>query len=142
MRRSLAVVAAAALALESSACVSLAPSGSAPVKVAAKQPGPPPHAPAHGYRRKHPQDDVALVFDSGLGVYVVVDTPDCWWTDAGFYRWREGVWYQGPHVSGPWKQVVLDSVPPGLRAYAGQSPGTGNGRGRGNGNGPPASRQR
>lgn len=121
------------------ACAVVHPDDRRPAPVVAKQPGPPPHASAHGYRRKHPQDDVALVFDSGLGVYVVVDTPDCWWIDTGFYRWREGVWYRGLHVSGPWTQIVLDSVPPGLRGYAGQSA---NGPGRGKGNGPPASRQR
>ncbi len=41
--------------------------------------GPPSHAPAHGYRNKeHKQryKGIDLVFDTGLGVYVVVDMAD------------------------------------------------------------------
>src|SRR5258705_13086779 len=43
--------------------------------------GPPPWAPAHGYRRHHQQayqsrpDTVDLGFDDGLGVYMVVGFP-------------------------------------------------------------------
>lgn len=124
-----------------SGCVVVGHEDPRPSPVVARQPGPPPHAPAHGYRRKHPQDDVALAFDSGLGVYVVVDTPDCWWDDDAYYRWRDGVWSIGAHISGPWTVIKVDSVPPGLRAYKGKKSGKGNGKGRGWGNGgnPPAS---
>ena len=36
-----------------------------------KHTGPPPHAPAHGYRHKHP-DGVELVYKSNIGGYAVV----------------------------------------------------------------------
>jgi hypothetical protein len=100
-----------------SACVHVHEEAAPPPVVVVNRPGPPPHAPAHGYRRKHAQDDVDLVFDSGLGVYVVVDTPDCWWSDSRFYRWREGTWAIGPHVSGPWTAVAVEQIPNGLRGY-------------------------
>ncbi|MFQ5585276.1 MAG: hypothetical protein ACE5GF_00390, partial [Thermodesulfobacteriota bacterium] len=41
------------------------------VKVKSKKHGPPPHAPAHGYRHKH-RHGVELMFDGGLGVYIAV----------------------------------------------------------------------
>ncbi len=52
--------------------------------------GPPPWAPAHGYRRNHQRAyqhrdaTVDLAFDSGLGVYVVVGLPNYYYWD-GFY---------------------------------------------------------
>jgi hypothetical protein len=104
----------------------------APPKVVAKQGGPPPHAPAHGYRRKHAQDGVDMVFDSGLGVYVVVGTPDCWWADSRYYRWHDGAWSIGARVSGPWTVVALDDVPSGLRGYKAKAKnGKGNGKAKG-----------
>ena len=36
--------------------------------------GPPPHAPAHGYRHKH-QHGVELEYDSGIGAYISCRTP-------------------------------------------------------------------
>src|SRR5262245_11687981 len=49
--------------------------------------GPPPWAPAHGHRRHHQRAyqhrdaTVDMVFDSGLGVYVVVGLPN-------YYYWN------------------------------------------------------
>ena len=107
-------------------CVSVDREAPRPAAVVAKSPGPPDHAPAHGYRRKHPQDDTALRFDSGLGVYVVVDTPDCWWLDGGYFRVRDGVWSTGARLSGPWTVVEVDAVPVGLRGYKAKMNGKGN----------------
>ena len=130
--RLVTLVSAVSVASAAAGCIVVNHESPAPPQVVARQPGPPPHAPAHGYRRKHPQDDVDLVFDSGLGVYVVVDTPDCWWSDGGYYRWRDGVWSTGVHISGPWAVIKVDAVPSGLRGYKGKK----NGKGRGNGNAP------
>ena len=76
--------------------------------------GPPPHAPAHGYRHKH-QDGVELVFDSGRGVYVVVDIPNHYYIDGRYYRLRADQWQVSAHFDGPWGVVAEVSLPVGLK---------------------------
>jgi len=76
--------------------------------------GPPPHAPAHGYRHKH--QGVELVYDSGRGVYVVIDFPHHYYFKGHYYRLRETQWEVGVHIDGPWEFVSEDSLPSGLRA--------------------------
>ncbi len=76
--------------------------------------GPPPHAPAHGYRHKH--QGVELVYDSGRGVYVVVDFPLHFYFKGNYYRYRETNWEVGVHVDGPWESVSEEALPRGLRA--------------------------
>ena len=76
--------------------------------------GPPPHAPAHGYRHKY--EGVELVYDSGRGVYVVVDFPLHFYFKGRYYRSREPHWEVGVHIDGPWEPISEDSLPPGLRA--------------------------
>jgi len=76
--------------------------------------GPPPHAPAHGYR--HKQHGVELVYDSGRGVYVVVDFPLHFYFKGNYYRYHEPHWEVGVHVDGPWKLVSDGALPRGLRA--------------------------
>ena len=92
--------------------------------------GPPPHAPAHGYR--HKQQGVELVYDSGRGVYVVVDFPLHFYFEGNYYRYHEPHWEVGVQVDGPWKSVSEEVLPPGLRAKGkGKSkerPGRGLGR--------------
>ena len=46
--------------------------------------GPPPWAPAHGYRHKHHGAD--LVFDAHIGVYVVVGHPHVYFHDGHYFR--------------------------------------------------------
>jgi hypothetical protein len=75
--------------------------------------GPPPHAPAHGYRQKYHGRD--LVFDSELGVYVVVGLPDLWFLDGSYFRWYGERWEMGVHVDGPWRVAPEDHVPGRLR---------------------------
>jgi hypothetical protein len=75
--------------------------------------GPPPHAPAHGYR--HKQHGIELVYDSGRGVYVVVELPNHFYFKGHYYRHRETQWQIGVHVDGPWEVVSEKSLPPGLR---------------------------
>jgi hypothetical protein len=76
--------------------------------------GPPPHAPAHGYR--HKQHGVELVYDSGRGVYVVIDFPHHYYFKGHYYRLRETQWEVGIHIDGPWEFISEDLLPPGLRA--------------------------
>jgi hypothetical protein len=79
--------------------------------------GPPPHAPAHGYRTKQNAGvaDVELVFDSGLGVYVVVGLPDHFFWDGFFLRSEKGLWYSSLRIDGGWEPRSSDALPPGLR---------------------------
>ena len=77
--------------------------------------GPPPHAPAHGHRHKHAANGVDLVYDSGRGVYVVVDLPDHYYYEGHFFRIRGAQWEVSLQVSGGWERVYEDSIPPGLR---------------------------
>jgi hypothetical protein len=86
--------------------------------------GPPPHAPAHGYR--HPHGSRQLEYDARRGVYVVVGIPNLFW-HAGHYHRRVGDrWQHSAESGGPWHDSSWDEVPPGLR-------GKGKGRGRGRG---------
>ena len=95
--------------------------------------GPPPHAPAHGHRRKQ-VCGVELVFDTGLGVYVVVGHPDHYYCDGYFYRLTGGVWEMSLRFDGCWAVRAGKPLPLGLRAK-----GKGNGNhiysANGNGNG-------
>jgi hypothetical protein len=77
--------------------------------------GPPPHAPAHGYRYKHKVEGVELVYDSGRGVNVVVGLPDHYYYDGHFFRIRGSRWEMSLNTDYGWEPVYEDSVPPGLR---------------------------
>ena len=76
--------------------------------------GPPPHAPAHGYRHKY--QGVELVYDSGRGVYIVIGFPHHYHYKGHYYRLHEARWETGVHIDGPWKSVSEAALPPGLRA--------------------------
>jgi hypothetical protein len=101
--------------------------------------GPPPHAPAHGYRRKHHDahhaGDLELVFDSGLGVYVVIGFPSHYWLDGTYYRERAGSFEIAASIDGPWS-TSRTALPPGLagKAKGKSSNGKGNGKSQGRGN--------
>jgi hypothetical protein len=95
--------------------------------------GPPPHAKAHGYRWKH-ATGVELVFDSGLGVYIVVGYPDYYYYDGYFYRFCGGAWEISSKPDRGWAGVSSVSLPAGLKAKGSLSKGN-NGKGKGNGNG-------
>jgi hypothetical protein len=112
---------ALATALPLGACVHHHHHDAPEVVVVQERGGPPPHAPAHGYRRKHRVEhrDVELVFDSGLGVYVVVGIPNCYFDDHRFYRLEHGVWKAAPDVKGTWTSVAESDLPPGLRPHRG-----------------------
>lgn len=101
--------------------------------------GPPPWAPAHGYRRKHQraylhrESTVDMVFDSGLGVYVVVGLPNYYFWDGFYLRLDSGRWVQATYLDSKWEPCRAESVPGGLRAKADQSRKWGHGKGRGHG---------
>jgi hypothetical protein len=91
--------------------------------------GPPPHAPAHGYRARHRKS--RLVFDSRLGVYIVTDYPDYYYADGVYYRLRGGYWQIGGDLDGPWRDADRRQLPPGLRKRADDGRPRRRGRGRG-----------
>jgi hypothetical protein len=102
--------------------------------------GPPPWAPAHGYRHKHQHayqsrsQTVDLVFDSGLGVYVVVGLPYYYYWDGFYLRLDAGQWVHARHLDARWSPCPADRVPGALRARLderGKSKAKGKGRGRG-----------
>jgi hypothetical protein len=90
-------------------------SASAPAKV--KKGGPPPWAPAHGYRHKHAQG-VDLAFDSALGVYVVVGYENHFFYRDHFYRGSGSDWQMSAHIRGSWISVDASRLPHGLAVRA------------------------
>ncbi len=81
---------------------------------AAKHPGPPPHAPAHGYRCKN-SDGAQLVYDSNLAVYVVSGHSDYYFYNDRYYRWNKSSWQVSVSLDKGWSSASDKSVPPGLR---------------------------
>jgi hypothetical protein len=78
--------------------------------------GPPPHAPAHGYRHKH--RDVELVYDSRMAVYVVNRHPQHYFDADRFYRCRANVWEVSLSIEGPWGVTTIEQLPAGLQRHA------------------------
>ena len=102
--------------------------------------GPPPHAPAHGYRHKH-GDGVVLVFEASLGVYVVSGHKDLYYHKDRYYRLYKSKWQSSGKIDGPWRKSPDNKIPPGLQenvAEADDSKGKGKdedkGKGKGKGN--------
>jgi len=75
--------------------------------------GPPPHAPAHGYRAKQHGRD--LRFDARLGVYLVLGLPGVYWNDGWFYRRTRDRWQRCGDGDGPWHDARWGDIPIGLR---------------------------
>ena len=80
--------------------------------------GPPDHAPAHGYRKKHQvgNANVVLEYSTSLGLYIVLNQDDCYYNAGQFYRLSSGAWEWSVRIEGPWKAVDdRNDLPPGLR---------------------------
>ncbi len=96
--------------------------------------GPPPWAPAHGHRAKHGdhhQGNAKLVFDSGLGVYLVMDMPDYYFFNEFYFHYDQGRWMVSSRLDGGWRVAESKKLPPGLAKR-------GKGRGHQKRGGPPA----
>ena len=76
--------------------------------------GPPPHAPAHGCRRKLPAG-VEVVLDTDCGVYVVVGMDRHFWLDGSYYRFYNGGWQVSVTLDSGWKAAGEKKLPAGLR---------------------------
>jgi len=87
--------------------------GEGSAQPAMKKQGPPPHAPAHGYRHKH--GDVNLVYKSDIGVYIVEGHTGIYFYHESYYRWHDDAWQISAQVNGPWKGTSESKVPKGLQ---------------------------
>jgi hypothetical protein len=88
----------------------------APAKTVVVHKGPPPHAPAHGYRHKHGGAD--LLYDKDLGVYVVLGHKTTYHDGRRFYRRRGNIWQVCTKLGqGTWVSVSTADVPHGLRLH-------------------------
>jgi len=74
--------------------------------------GPPPHAPAHGYRYKFHDHD--LIYDAELGVYVVIGLHNHYYFDGYFYRYDHDHWYYSHDIDRDWRDYRNGKLPPGL----------------------------
>lgn len=91
--------------------------------------GPPPHAPAHGYRAKT-SDGIEIVYDSKLGVYIVFGISSHYYSNGLYYRVNGNQWESSVKFHGSWKVVAEYEVPFGLR-YGIKTNGKGKGKGKG-----------
>ena len=78
--------------------------------------GPPPHAPAHGYRHKHAAHGVQLVFNAELGVYGVSGHSGHYFSDDHYYRLKDGIWSVSLTLDSGWARVSEHKLPAGLRS--------------------------
>lgn len=66
-------------------------------------------APAYGHR--YHRQGVDLVFDDGLGVYVVVGAPGIYFWHDRYYRYRRGGWYVSPRYDRGWEPIRHHRLP-------------------------------
>ena len=85
------------------------------------KPGPPPHAPAHGYRYKNP-DGHELEYDSGLGVYIVVRVPDTYFANNLYIRLSsDGRWLVSASLDRGWRPAPGNEIPHKLKEHKDKS---------------------
>lgn len=89
--------------------------------------GPPPHAPAHGYRHKQ-ENGMELEFDSGLGVYLVVNHPEVYFHNAIYLRFFNGNWIVSVRFDGPWGSAQESQIPAKLKESAKANKGKSKGK--------------
>ena len=120
MQRLTRTLLVAVVAVASLACVQVHHPRPLPSGTRVTEPGPPPHAPAHGYRHKHLTAGVKveLSFDSLLGVYVVVGWPRHYYAGGRFYRQADGAWYVSTEFKARWVALDAGRLPRGLAKKA------------------------
>lgn len=76
--------------------------------------GPPPHAPAHGYRHRH--HGVELEYSTEIGAYIVLENPDTYFYNGLYVGVSpEEHWVVAEHLGGPWRVAEAREVPPKLK---------------------------
>ena len=79
--------------------------------------GPPPHAPAHGYRYKH-RNGRQLEYDARKGAYVVLQMPETYFNNNLYIRLsKTGKWMVSKILEGGWRIAAGYEVPSLLREY-------------------------
>jgi len=81
-----------------------------PGKVKYIKQGPPPHAPAHGYRYKH-EHGVVLEYDNKLGVYIVLEKPALYFYNGLYIKFSGGHWMVASHFKEPWRKAIKGEIP-------------------------------
>jgi hypothetical protein len=72
-----------------------------------------PAHPAHGYRQV--QGGIEMVYDSGMGLYIVTGYPNNFFYSGRYYRYREPNWEISVNINGPWRSESFQSLPRGLK---------------------------
>ncbi|MBU1341920.1 MAG: hypothetical protein KKE44_18585 [Proteobacteria bacterium] len=95
--------------------------GAPPPEKTYHKPGPPPHAPAHGYRHKH-HDGHDLEYDSRIGAYIVVNIPETYFGNNLYIRLStDGKWLVSTTLKGGWRIAVGNEVPERLKENKGKN---------------------
>jgi len=115
----IAIILAASVALLGCSSRTVVRGSKTVVHVDNTKPGPPPHAPAHGYRHKH--ENVVLIYDQGLGVYIVSGYKDVYFYRGHYYRLHNGVFQTAVKIDGQWDRAWDHLVPPGLQKKIAQN---------------------
>jgi len=74
---------------------------------------PPPHAPAHGYRYRHYDND--LQYDSGFGAYIVIGTPGLYFYGGNYMRRHNNRWQITGRLRNAWRPAGEHDIPLLLR---------------------------
>jgi len=90
--------------------------------------GPPPHAPAHGYRHKHKGHD--LEYNSDLGIYVVIGLADHYFIDGIYYKLTKHGWYSSQYIDKGWNEYKKDFLPGKLHKKYSREKGHGKDKGK------------
>jgi len=79
-----------------------------------KKKGPPPHAPAHGYRHHHKGHN--LDYDSNLGAYIVVNVPNTYFHQNLYIRLStDGRWMVSAYLNNGWRVETGTEIPHRLK---------------------------
>ena len=71
--------------------------------------GPPPYAPAHGYRHHYHNHD--MIYDSGIRAYIIVGMPDYYYDNGFYFRYSDYGWQISGSLSDGWKVTDERRVP-------------------------------
>jgi hypothetical protein len=79
-----------------------------------KRKGPPPHAPAHGYRHNHQGHDIA--YDTKIGAYIVINIPDTYFHNNMYIRLStDGRWMVSANLNNGWRVESGTEIPHRLK---------------------------
>lgn len=90
------------------------PPAQAPAHGQRAKASPPPHAPAHGQRYRH-ASGLEMEYDSGLGVYVVLNHADVFFHDNVYLRFFNDNWIVSARFDGPWESARESQIPEKLK---------------------------